>query len=281
MPTRRAIVPTLIIGVLSVASVAFGQTPASSENSESCAGISIDDVGPDLRNPFAAQRVSTSVTRSADGKEHTTQLFESLARDSAGRIRIEKSGSFKPGTQSQQVELSTRDGGKIVTTEALLQTVVLIFEFPDCKVTQLLPGMRIARTIQHPIPRHVEPRKRPYSSLFMSGLGRNTPPVRFDDLGYKEIEGIPAHGVKTTHLGNENGALSGQPIKSFEIWASDDLAAVLLRVVTDLKKGSDGTTRLVDIKREEPDPSLFQIPAGYTVNPTPEQMPFRAAQSPH
>jgi hypothetical protein len=45
------------------------------------------------------------------------------------------------------------------------------------------------------------------------------------------------------------------------------LAAQILRVDKDLRAGSQGKWELVTIKREEPDPALFEIPKGYDVNP--------------
>jgi hypothetical protein len=41
-----------------------------------------------------------------------------------------------------------------------------------------------------------------------------------------------------------------------------------VRIDKDLKAGSEGKFELLKIKREEPDPALFEIPKGYEVNPT-------------
>jgi len=67
----------------------------------------------------------------------------------------------------------------------------------------------------------------------------------------------------------------GKPIRIFEKWVSDDLAAALVETGIDLKKNMETTSRLTDVSRVEPDASLFEIPAGYKINPTPTELPFQ------
>ena len=81
-----------------------------------------------------------------------------------------------------------------------------------------------------------------------------------EDLGHKTIEGIDALGVKTTQIGSEEDEWKGKPIRIFETWVSDDLAAALVEKVIDLKKNMETTSRLTDVSRVEPDASLFEIP---------------------
>jgi hypothetical protein len=64
----------------------------------------------------------------------------------------------------------------------------------------------------------------------------------------------------------------------FEVWVSDDLAATMVDIKSSLDGKSVGRSRLTRIKREGPDPALFQVPEGYKVNPAPEEVPY---QSPH
>ena len=74
-------------------------------------------------------------------------------------------------------------------------------------------------------------------------------------LGTQAIEGVLAEGIRTTFL-----APSGLPTLSVETWYSAELN------VTMLTKSSNGySSKLVNLRREEPDPALFRPPADYAV----------------
>ncbi len=91
----------------------------------------------------------------------------------------------------------------------------------------------------------------------------------FELLGNREIQGVAAIGMKTTTLGTEvDGEWSGKPIREYEIWVSDELAVQMVRIDKDLRAGIEGKWELLAIKREEPDPALFEIPKNYEVNPS-------------
>ena len=49
-----------------------------------------------------------------------------------------------------------------------------------------------------------------------------------------------------------------------ETWTSPELKLRLLQQCSD-PRARDTTERLININRAEPDPSLFQVPAGYTI----------------
>lgn len=55
-----------------------------------------------------------------------------------------------------------------------------------------------------------------------------------------------------------------------ETWISDDLSEIVLQVLTNVRAKIETRITLTDIKREEPVASLFEIPAGYKVDPLPE-----------
>jgi hypothetical protein len=89
--------------------------------------------------------------------------------------------------------------------------------------------------------------------------------VKHEDLGTQTIEGVSAQGKRETvtipagEIGNE------RPIEIVtETWFSPELHTMVLRKHSDPRLG-DSTYRLTDIKRNEPDASLFQPPAGTKV----------------
>jgi hypothetical protein len=61
-----------------------------------------------------------------------------------------------------------------------------------------------------------------------------------------------------------------------ETWRSSELQTTLLLKISDPRTG-ETTTRLTNISRSEPDPSLFQVPAGYEITDVgPSPVPRRA-----
>jgi hypothetical protein len=90
--------------------------------------------------------------------------------------------------------------------------------------------------------------------------------VNRESLGTQAIEGVAAEGTRVTFtipagkIGNE------RPIVTVnERWYSQELQTVVLSKNSDPRMG-ETTFRLTNIVRSEPDPSLFQVPADYTVN---------------
>jgi hypothetical protein len=98
-----------------------------------------------------------------------------------------------------------------------------------------------------------------------AGIGNRTE----TSLGTQEIEGVQAQGTKTTEtipagrIGNE------KPIViTTERWYSPDLQVDVLVKNSDPRMG-EVVYQLTNISREEPDSSLFQVPADYTVQEGP------------
>jgi hypothetical protein len=90
--------------------------------------------------------------------------------------------------------------------------------------------------------------------------------VNQEPLGTQAIEGVMAEGTRVTFtipagkIGNE------RPIVTVnERWYSQELQTVVLTKNSDPRMG-ETTYRLTNINRSEPDPSLFQVPADYTVD---------------
>jgi hypothetical protein len=93
--------------------------------------------------------------------------------------------------------------------------------------------------------------------------------VNTESLGKQTIEGVEAEGQRITvtiqagKIGNE------RPIVTVnERWYSPDLQTVVLSKNSDPRIG-ETTYKLVNIDRNEPDPSLFQVPTDYTVEEGP------------
>ena len=79
------------------------------------------------------------------------------------------------------------------------------------------------------------------------------------------IEGVKAEGKRTTTRIPAGTIGNDQDISiTSEVWYSPELQTVVLLKRNDPRVG-ESVTSLTNIQRNEPDPSLFQVPAGYTV----------------
>jgi len=82
--------------------------------------------------------------------------------------------------------------------------------------------------------------------------GASLTPAKVEHLGTMTIEGVEAEGTRTT------------ADQVSERWYSPELKAAVLTRQIDPRMG-ETVYRLTQINRGEPDHSLFEIPAGYTV----------------
>ena len=214
----------------------------------------INGIGTESGRPFQADRVTTSVQTLADGSRRTVSFTDYVARDSTGRIRIERllslvasEADFKAA--ARQIIICDPNAGSSIVLDTRNQT---------------------ATVVEDPTPAQPHRARRSYSSPFFPSAATRLPTnVLFEDLGYKTIEGVVAHGGRHTQLTAPQVAGSGgSPIRTDERWSSDDLAADVLEVHTDLKTGNETRIALTRLRRSEPEASLFEIPAGYSITKT-------------
>jgi len=104
----------------------------------------------------------------------------------------------------------------------------------------------------------------------------NEPPLpKTESLGKQSVEGVDAIGTRTTitiaagQIGNE------RPIEIVdEHWYSQELQTTVMSRHSDPRSG-EVVYRLTNINRAEPDHSLFEVPANYTIKSGPEPPPFQ------
>ena len=263
---RRGCVRTCMASILVLLGLVLG-APCNAQIRKDCIGINY--VGVVSSNPFTAQYRTTSTTLSASGSPRTTVQRESVARDSQGRVRFEKHGTMRTADDRETVTLVNTDGKEFTVTREELGTVIQIFDCASGKAITLQPGLRIANVKTDGGPASTVRREHAYSAPFIPGPEAKMPPsMTVEQLGTREIQGVSVRGVRTTRLGTESdGDWEGKPIWETELWVSDELAAQLLKVDKDLRAGIEGRSELIEVRREEPDPTLFDIPQDYQINP--------------
>jgi hypothetical protein len=97
-----------------------------------------------------------------------------------------------------------------------------------------------------------------------------TPPEKptVEDLGMQTIDAIQAHGRRTTRTIPAGEAGNATPqVSTSEVWTAADpgLRGLVAREINDNPRSGRMTMELQNLVRGEPNPSLFQPPAGYAV----------------
>jgi hypothetical protein len=255
----RNIVTWLNMVSISATSLLAGLTPVLAQDPHFCTEFNYLGarcvmpgwVNVEKYKPFIADRV----TKSSDQAFHENDL---VARDTAGRIYLEN--------RNLPLESYGFRSFQDANTVWALGTVSIL----DCfggKSIYLVPGSRTADVTQNcPSVQPFEESDRPYSST-RTRFAVKPPVAIWEDLGTKKIEGFKAHGTKTTWLGTgTDGEWNGKPIRAVEEWLSDDLGATLLVVNSDFRKATEYRSSLTNIRRVEPETSLFEVPPNYKIN---------------
>lgn len=239
--------------------------------------------------PYSAEATTESVMTLADGNRIVKRTTTRVYRDSAGRTRRETLGadgqvesvvisdptaktgfSLDPHTQTASrtsvlyfVSHASSDpvaGGTLphITSAPSGGTVTVSTTTGDAsgQVKQVQRSVVVTTAGEGPV--------------FKVGAEITTKgETTKEDLGEQTIEGVLAKGTRTTTILPAGAVDNEQPIRIVsEEWFSPDLQVLVLTRHSDPRVG-ETTYRLGNVTRTEPAPSLFELPAGYTVK-TPE-----------
>jgi hypothetical protein len=201
--------------------------------------------------------VTESTQVLSDGNRIVNKHSGLVARDSDGRIRRE-------GTMGRIGPLQVGGPSMIMIHDPVAKTATMLN--PDNKTARVMnqQGMRGLH------------RKIEFMNKGGEPLHREMGQIKKESLGTQQIEGVTAEGTRITRtipagtIGNE------KPLEiTVETWTSTDLHVLVLSKRSDPRFG-ETTYRLTNIKRAEPDPSLFQVPSDFkTVQGGPEPMRMR------
>ncbi len=200
--------------------------------------------------PLTADIVNTHVQHLADGNKITNEETSHFYRDSEGRTRRENK-IMLPGANGKDVPTMIMINDPVAHTRFILNT--------DRKSADELPG-------------HPPMMKQDVNVTYMAKRGAeaeaNPPEAQAEtkeDLGTQTIEGFVAKGTKATHVIPAGKIGNEKPITvTTESWYSEELGLEVLRVHNDPWSG-EVTTKITNVRRGEPDASLFTPPADYKV----------------
>jgi hypothetical protein len=109
------------------------------------------------------------------------------------------------------------------------------------------------------------PKVAPKATASVAPQKTEQPQVSSGSLGTETIDGILIQGTRTTSVYPVGSFGNDRPVTVVrENWLSPELQIVVVRKVSDPRTG-ERTMRLTNISRSEPDPTLFQVPAGYEI----------------
>lgn len=226
-------------------------------------------VDVEKQKPFIAQRVVTSTSKSLDGTIKKVEWTEVTARDTVGRVRFEQKETFRAPDWRENSAMTSHEIEKVVVpSDSLGGSLVTIFDCVSRKSIVLQPELGVAHVIYTCDSLSPEQRNNgPYSYLITRLLNVKTPPdLVVEDLGYREIDGIMARGMRNTSLGTEKDPeWMGRPTAVVERWMSDDLAATLLYIHSDLRAQVETVSKFTNIRKGDPGAALFEIPPNYKV----------------
>jgi hypothetical protein len=204
--------------------------------------------------PYTATFKTTIVQKLANGVTITREGTSKTAIDSSGRNYQENQILMNmPGMPDMTNVIINDPVNHTITSWNSRSTVANVFHQPD------------PDTQPHPQTTHIPPPLQPSPTPQKHPAN---PAPQVDDLGTRTILGLTATGRRTTltiPAGSEGNDL---PFTiTTETWRAADPPIVLLDIHDDPRTGTT-TREATDFERGEPDPSLFQIPDGYTVKDT-------------
>lgn len=208
-----------------------------------CASAQSFFLTPIPNQPFSAIVTTERTALRRNGSVAQLKSIRAVARDTRGRIHNELR-AFIP--------IASGD------TPAILR--IHLYD-PQTRIsTEINVPKRIFWTITMNHPPSTEP-----PSIRFAAPDGNTPPNEFtrqEDLGYRDIDSVPAHGIRESQTITD-GDTGKQVTITDEYWYSQDLRIYLLIKHSDPRKGTT-TMTVSQITRTEPDPGFFEIPEGYT-----------------
>jgi hypothetical protein len=229
--------------------------------------------------PYTATAVTETTQVLADGNRIVNKTESQLARDSQGRTRRQETmNNLGPlATNAPNMALINDPVGKVSYVLDLNDKTARVIKIPAPEQEGGGPTpMALAPVVKDGAraPGQAAVQKRVLIAGGAAGVGveqrvwvssAEDGQVKTESLGKQTIEGVAATGTRTTRtipageIGNE------RPLEiTSEVWTSPDLQMLVLSKRTDPRIG-ETVYRLTNIQRGDPDPSLFQVPSGFTM----------------
>jgi hypothetical protein len=227
--------------------------------------------------PYSAELVIESSQTLADGNHINQKTTGRVYRDGEGRVRREEDradGSVEISIVdpvsgvSYSLDSATRTAWKTPT-----ETAEIIMKKAEAIRKEEELRKRSAGGEPAPDEILIQRKREAERAAAAVAAGRIQTGMNVEEhdqgpLEHKTMEGIPVIGRRTTTTIKAGAIGNDLPIKiTSEEWTSTDLSILVMTRRNDPRSG-ESSYRLLNIVRAEPDSSLFQVPADYTVRDT-------------
>jgi hypothetical protein len=221
----------------------------------------------DQDKPFSAEMVEHIDSELPDGTMQKQEYGGLRARDSNGKFYAELVFKKIEASRPDKIEALRPEKIEVSRPAQKGPTIHSTFSISDCQTGQradVFPDQKLVRiTPSSTLPAW---QRKDGSSLYEWLIRGQVQNRIIEDLGFKEFEGIVAHGYRETVIGKgTEEEWSGKPTFVMESWVCDDIAEVVFQKIENPKVKSITTVALTKIKRGEPQKALFDIPSDYTV----------------
>ena len=242
--------------------------------------------------PYSATATTETVQTLIDGNQIIRKNELKLYRDSEGRIRMEQTletiGKWATaGAPSYLIHINDpvtgyyydldprtqtafKGGGSIERLAAMKEKMAVLQKYEDWQ-KEKAPVAKTMKTIELMEEMEKQKQEKSKAAEKQSKLkeGANTDDAsgrrKTESLGKQMIEGVEAEGTRVTITIPAGEIGNTLPIEVIdETWHSSELQLVVMSKHRDPRSG-ETTYRLTNLSRSEPDRSLFEVPADYTV----------------
>jgi len=229
--------------------------------------------------PYSADAITETTQTLADGNRITRKTTASLYRDGQGRTRREESltaiGPWAAaGDAPKHIFISdpVADVSYMLDPQTHTANKILSVKDKFFMTEKAGPGtqafmIRRGTAVAAAAGPAGQEAKIAAETTFEAPVAKGSAPdVKSESLGKQTIEGVAAEGTRST-ITIPAGAIGNElPIQSVsERWYSPELQTIVMTKRSDPRFG-ETVYRLTNIQRSEPQASLFELPADYTVN---------------
>lgn len=229
-----------LVAAVVVASFALGAEGQVAEGPASGTGAT-----PVAKLPYTAEYRITTVKTLADGSTATSDASEVHAVDSHGRMM----GTYTPPSSGglKRTDVQTSDPvNHTLNYWSVPGTTGMVVNAPDVGEDTDCSRKMKAISPLHPV-------------------GKEQSPIT--DLGRATILGIAVQGGRVSFMSSILRVGEEPHLRTNEVWTATDpgLDGLIVRMITDGGPTGKSTRELVKFTPGEPDPTLFQMPAGRTI----------------
>jgi hypothetical protein len=237
--------------------------------------------------PYSAEAITETTRALPDGNQIRHQVSSRQFRDSQGRTRSETAMPSPAGWTADTAFVHIAIFDPVAGVHYALNPHTLTvrkFGLPKAGAgefnMQLHPPAAAAPDTMFWV--EEDPSPGPGTQVFferriVSTAGRSEN-IRTESLGRRFIEGVQADGTRTIETIPAGQMGNDRPIEvTHEAWHSPDLQVIVMSRHSDPRFG-ETVYRLTGVQRAEPDPALFQVPAGYTFAEAGEPVRLRLEQ---